>query len=461
MQVLGTPVSHAWWRAWADAATCRLERVSLRSFCLAIFCIALGVRVGTIFGLKLYERADPPAEWENIARNLAATGEFANPYASPTGPTAHSAPAYPFLLSLVFRVAGTGVEGRLGSLILNAVLASAAYALLPLLVAAAGLPVGVGVLAGALGAIVPRVYGDLLPGGGGTQLRALTWIVMQLLTLYWFRGNVVSRSGWFGFGACWGGAFHVDPVLLPVFLSWTLVVARKARRESASGVVSGLLLVLTGLSLALLPWTLRNRMQLGAWMFIRSNAGLELAVSNNDAAVPVLPWELVPIPVYELRQWLSKHPNSSATERNRILAVGEAAYNRERLKETMAWIRQNPKRFVVLSLQRVRYFWFPPGEGSRYRNVVRYSMVILAGWGLLRILRRHRFAGLLFLGDWMAYPLTYYVIQVSGRYRYPMEWTILLLSCYAVWEWWKSRRLPIKPWGSVPHTRPDAQSKAA
>jgi hypothetical protein len=57
------------------------------------------------------------------------------------------------------------------------------------------------------------------------------------------------------------------------------------------------------------------------------------------------------------------------------------------------------------------------------------------------MLRRHRFAGLLFLGDWVAYPLTYYVVSVSGRYRYPMEWTILLLSCYAVWEWWNARRL--------------------
>ncbi|HXG33627.1 MAG TPA: hypothetical protein VNJ11_09695, partial [Bryobacteraceae bacterium] len=102
-----------------------------------------------------------------------------------------------------------------------------------------------------------------------------------------------------------------------------------------------------------------------------------------------------------------------------------------------------------------------PGTGRRYGNLVLYPMVIVAGWGLLRMLRRHRFAGLLFLGDWVAYPLTYYFVVVSGRYRYPIEWTILLLSCYAAWEWWNSRRLPIKPWGSVPHTRPEAQPRAA
>ncbi|HXG35165.1 MAG TPA: hypothetical protein VNJ11_17505, partial [Bryobacteraceae bacterium] len=241
MQVLGTPVSHAWWRAWADAATCRLERLSLRSFCLVIFCIALAVRVGAILALKLYERENVRGESENIARNLASTGEFANPYPSPTGPTAHSAPAYPFLWSLVFRASETDAEGRLGCLILNAVLASLAYALLPLLGAVAGLPVVVGMLAGVLAACVPRVWGDLMLDAGGTQLRALTWIVMQLLTLYWFRGNVVSRLGWFAYGACWGGAFHVDPSLLPVFVFWTVVVARKVRRETASGVISGLL----------------------------------------------------------------------------------------------------------------------------------------------------------------------------------------------------------------------------
>ncbi len=376
MRALGTSASHARWLAWAQAAGSRIERISLRKFCLAIFCVALAVRLSAIFALELQHRWDGGAEWENIARNLASTGEFANPYPSPTGPTAHSPPAYPFLLSLVFRAVGTGPEGRLGCLILNAV-------------------------------------------------------------------------------------FHVDPALLPVFFFWTVILAWNVRRQHGAHVISRLVLVLIGVSLALSPWTLRNRRQLGAWMFIRNNFGLELAMAANDSALPMFPWEYNPVPSHALRQLMSRHPFGSEGERDRIRAVGEAAYNRERLEEALGWIRRNPGRFAVLSLQRFRYFWFYPGMGRRYRNVVLYPMVILAGWGLLRMLRRHRFAGLLFLGDWVAYPLTYYVISVSGRYRYPMEWTILLLSCYAVWEWWNARRPPIHPRGLVPHARPEPHPRAA
>jgi hypothetical protein len=72
-------------------------------------------------------------------------------------------------------------------------------------------------------------------------------------------------------------------------------------------------------------------------------------------------------------------------------------------------------------------------------------MVFLAAWGLLRMLQRNRFAGLLFLGDWLAYPATYYVIQISGRYRYPLEWTILLLCGYALWDWSRSRQAEVPP----------------
>jgi hypothetical protein len=441
MRALGTPASYARWLAWAQEGRSRLERVSLRTLCLAIFSVALAVRLSGIFALELHHRWDVQAEWENIARNLASTGEFANPYPSPTGPTAHSAPAYPFLLSLVFRAVGTGPEGRLGCLILNAVLASLTYALLPLLSAVAGLPVLVGMAAAVLGAAVPpRLFSELMVGAGGTQLRALAWIAMQVLTLYWFRGDAASPARWLAYGACWGAAFHVDPALLPVCLFWAGVLGWRARRQAGFGVVSGLLLLLIGLGLALSPWTLRNRKQLGAWMFIRSNLGLELATDNTDSALPMDPWEYTPIRLYEYRQLMSQHPYGSARERERIRAIGEVAYNRERLREALEWIRRNPRRFAVLSLQRFRYFWFYPGVGKRYRNVVLYPMVILAGWGLLRMLRRHRFAGLLFLGDWIAYPSTYYFIAVSGRYRYPMEWTILLLSCYAVWEWWNARR---------------------
>jgi hypothetical protein len=198
-------------------------------------------------------------------------------------------------------------------------------------------------------------------------------------------------------------------------------------------------------SLALLPWTVRNRRELGGWIFIRSNAGLELAISNYDFAVPVVPYEIGPVRPAVFQHWMSRHPGANNLERAKLRTLGEVEYNRRRLQQALDWIRRNPERFASLSLQRFRYFWFYPGMTRRYRNAILFPMVLIAAWGLVRMFERNRFTGLLFLGDWLAYPATYYVIQVSGRYRYPIEWTILLLCCYAVWDWRSRRRAQAPP----------------
>lgn len=377
----------------------------------------------------------------NIARNLAATGEFVNAYGPATGPTAHSAPAYPFLLSLAFRLSGDATDGRLPAMVLNAVVASLGYAMLPALAAAAGLPVAVGAAAGLFGALVPfRLLTELMLRSAGVTLRALTWIVMHLLTFAWFGRSRPTAVRWLAYGACWGAAFHVDPVLLPVCLFWLGVLAWRERSCGGVPVLLRLGVVFVGIVVVLSPWTLRNRRQFGGWVFVRSNAGLELAVSNHDFATPIIPYELFPPRPDLVRRWMSLHPSTSHKHSDRVRTVGEAVYNSERFKEALDWIRRNPRRFALLSLQRLRYFWFyPGGKVRRWRNVILFPMVVLAAWGLFRMLRQHRLAGLLFLGDWIAYPLTYYFVQVSVNYRYPIEWTILFLSCYAVWDWWNAR----------------------
>lgn len=424
-----------------DSSRAGFPRARLWILCASIFILALALRLGAIFfGVgRLYQEPDLGYECENIARNLAATGEFANPYWTPTGPTAHSAPAYPFLLSLAFRLAGEGEGGRQAGMVLNALLASLAYALLPALAATAGLPFVVGIAAALAGALVPfRLLSELMPSAAGAPLRALTWIALHVLTFAWFGRGPATARRWLAYGACWGVAFHVDPVLLPACLFWLVLLARRERRQWAVPALPRLAMTFVGAALVLLPWTLRNRSQLGGWVFVRSNAGLELAVSNNDFARPIIPNELVPAEPSVSRNWMNSHPIGSEKHRAEIRTLGEAAYNRARLNEALDWIRRNPRRFAVLSLQRVRYFWFYPGMGKRWRNAILFPMVVLAAWGLFRMLKRHRFAGLLFLGDWVAYPLTYYFVQVSIRYRYPIEWTVLFLCCYAVWDRWSA-----------------------
>ena len=76
-----------------------------------IFVLALLVRLIIIFTTKTY-RIIEHTEVINVATSLATHGTFADAYGA-TGPTAHTSPLYPILLSLIFRLFGTGVPGEL------------------------------------------------------------------------------------------------------------------------------------------------------------------------------------------------------------------------------------------------------------------------------------------------------------------------------------------------------------
>src|ERR1035437_4154379 len=57
----------------------------------------------------LPERPEPV----QIALSLMTTGRYADAYGAGSGPTAHCAPLHPVLLSILFRVFGTGARGAL------------------------------------------------------------------------------------------------------------------------------------------------------------------------------------------------------------------------------------------------------------------------------------------------------------------------------------------------------------
>ena len=66
---------------------------------LVIFCLALTVRL-LLAALTYGPGHVYNGEAERIAKSIALKGEFSDPYAIPTGPTAHCGPFYPALLSI-------------------------------------------------------------------------------------------------------------------------------------------------------------------------------------------------------------------------------------------------------------------------------------------------------------------------------------------------------------------------
>jgi hypothetical protein len=87
-----------------------------------------------------------------------------------------------------------------------------------------------------------------------------------------------------------------------------------------------------------LPWALRNRLKLGGHVWLRSNCGLELFISNNDAAVANLDDNFA-------SGWFQKsHPYPSAVERAIVSQVGELAYEHQKLQQALHWISIHPLR---------------------------------------------------------------------------------------------------------------------
>jgi len=119
--------------------------------------------------------------------------------------------------------------------------------------------------------------------------------------------------------------------------------------------------------------------------------------------------------------------------------LGEATYNRMRLREAMSWINNNRSRFLWLTAQRLVAFWFPNSSGNPLKQGhlsrsewVAYGFTLLSVPGLLLLWRNRNRAAVVFSFGLSLDPLMYYLTQFSPRYRHPILWATLLPGSYVV-----------------------------
>jgi hypothetical protein len=402
----------------------RLLRSPTHAF-VVLLAIGILVRTWVLFTMVPPDYIAPHAEWETdaVAVSLATTGAFADPYALPTGPTAHVAPVWPFLLGLVYRALGlTLTAGYVGwglGLLAYALL----FALLPWMSDRLGVGTPAGVLAGLAGAVLWVWWPD--------PAQALAGLALGLV-LVGFLGR------WTGAGpkpwaSCFTGvacavAVHTQPALLPVIVGCVAFELWYRRHGSGRRATAALV---AGLVLGCIPWTVRNSQALGAPVFVRSNFGLELRVAFHDGVHADLD-------VSDQRRPL-RHPRTDAREAQRLRAIGELAYMREARRQALAWIADHPRQTLGLIAQRFAYFWFGPLHDPP--TAVPYmALTLLAFVGLLRLRPRlttpERAAILIPL---VAYPPVYYLMGAMTRYRLPLDWLLLILAATAVVAWSRFR----------------------
>ena len=313
--------------------------------------------------------------------------------------------------------------GELAKEFLGCLLTAAQYALLALIAPALAMPAEVGVAAGLLGCCLPLDWAVETTGGGHANLAGLMLILAVLVTANaWKQQAITARHGMLQ-GLMWGAVSLVSSAFLAVevgLVASGLVIWRKrlpAPIQFAGSMALGTLI-------ALAPWGIRNWVKLGYPVLTRSNLGLEMYVSNNDLAAPTLSLNTPSLETF--------HPTFNSDVAKQVRERGEIAFNRQYMRLAVNWIRTNPKRFTELTLERMQGFWLRWYDDSPVRMFL-LGLLTLGGFaGLTMLWRKDRAAAWVLWTVELTFPLIYYVVQTSPRYRYPIYWISLLGSVYGV-----------------------------
>lgn len=386
---------------------------------------------GIVFALGIATRlavvASDPGRWSGpldhneigkVALSLATAGTFADPFLTATGATAHVAPVYPFVVAAGLTIFGDSSFGRLFPHILNAVFAALVPALLPAVADAARLGRLVGVLAGVPLALFPFFVSVEL-SLFEAPLAALLGVLVTWRTIAAMHASASAAKG-LSLGSLSGLAVLTAPqfgLVVACFAGGLWLHWRRDAKRTAA-----IALFLAAGAIIVVPWCVRNYFATGTVGLVRGNLGLELAISNNNEASPFLyvNWERSLMHV--------RHPFLNPAESLLVGQLGEARYNEQRLSEMLTWAGERPLAFGSLTLRRIWHFWVFPGDSPLNLTILYYPIVALAALGALRMWRELRPTAWPLLTFLAVFPLPYYLVQLDGRYRYPMIWVLSIAA---------------------------------
>lgn len=405
-----------------------LSASQLRTFGF-FFALAFAVRIaiawasGYLFHMGI-------TEMMSIAINVASTGDYDNPYGYVTGPTAHSTPPFPLFMAALVALFGSGAAGQ--GVIATVTCAASALrcALTPLFVEDAGLGRGAAILSGVLsvfyiGGLETEVRGGLDGPFVALALLAIVWMSMRL----WRTGSWQIRTPWSFFAVC-GFSALLNPQSIAIIVGIAVVGLWACAAEFKKRYLSQAALLAACIFLFLLPWGIRNWIALDSFILTRSDLGLELWLSNGPDRTFDLP-----------TNYGRLDPLANKDEAAKVADMGEAAYNRAKMQEATSWMRANPVSFARLTLRRFIAWWFPPGNLAIYTAKAALTLLAFAGWWILW--SSHRLVAALFAVTWLTLPDLYYVIEWSSRFRYPMDWQLVICAAVALhlaWRVWRDKR---------------------
>lgn len=382
-----------------------------------ILALALAARVAVLpYTLPCYDwgrRYPDTREYEAAADGfLAGSGLATGP-----GEQARRAPLYPLLLAPFRAALGSGRASALAVILLQCLLGAAACA------AAADLGARLfGRPAGCLAGIAASLHPELVLYP--SLLLSETTAIALTTTALWLAARARAEGGWgaaASAGACAGLAALARASLLPVGVLLAGWIALAAAPPGGGRALRLAALCIAGAAVAVLPWTLRNAVRLGAFVPVTTTAGWDLYEQNCPEASA------------EPRRDEIRWPPD-------VWAMDEVAQDRFLRARAFAWARANPRRFTELTWKRIRRFWnpFPNEPGHRVPWVMAAAgaanlpLFVLALASALGVARRRPL-------DWMlpAIPIlllaaVHAIFMGSVRFRAPGLPGLCVLAAAAV-----------------------------
>lgn len=235
-------------------------------------------------------------------------------------------------------------------------------------------------------------------------------------------------------------AFISPPVGLGVITCWGIFALRRLALRQI------MLLVLAGaaaLGTLVVPWAFRNDQALGSPVWLRSNAGLELAIANHPAAVS----GKAPAKVFSAR-FAEIHPFEGIAARAALRSAGgEVMYSRRLGVTTRSWIVAHPFEFAILALRHLRQFYFPESwqfslsetDGRTTGRAIWIGLINLAGILALAAGLLHRRKGYPMIALCLVcISAPYMWVQPTPRYTYLVYAPLLFLAIDGVIRGWRS-----------------------
>jgi 4-amino-4-deoxy-L-arabinose transferase-like glycosyltransferase len=400
-----------------------------RRMLLVMVLVALALRLAVLTIGATYEF--PAREdhfsfgWETgrIARSIATGEGFSSPFHGHTGPTAWIAPLYPYFLALLFKFFGVYSNAAAWlSLAFNSIF-SALTCITIFCIGKEIFGLKVAKWAAWIWAVLPYSIYWAVRFAWETSLATFLLSVVFLLAVRIEHDGRVRD--WIWFGLLWGIIALANPSLL-AFLPFAGAWILYRQWRNASLRFAPVLLSTAVFVLVMTPWLMRNYRTFGQAVFIRGNFGAELRMGNGPNADGT--WMF----------WL--HPTQNKLQLERYRELGEPDYVKERQRQALQWIANNPGRFAQISLKRAFFFWFGTPRAARSAVEAQtkdwfFSLSsILALLGLGVALKRCPCVAWLFFWLILSVPMMYYFTFSHPRYRHPIEPELLLLMIYVISE---------------------------